>query len=102
MIIPDPLPPRRERLQLALTADQARNILWGDALGYRTVSDEQCGHRRWSVDHYLVIQRESDGLLFADSYSVGATESQDERAWNDSPPDFRQVWPRERVSVEYV
>lgn len=100
--LPNPLPVRAARTTLALTKEQARAILWEESDDYRIILDEQCGHRRWSVDHWLVIQRVSDGRFFADTYSVGATESQDERAWDSAEPDFAEVFPVEKVVVEYV
>ncbi len=102
MTTPNPLPAHKDRLKLDLTPEQARDILWGDAKGYTIISDTECGSRRWSIDHDLVIRRDSDGLFFRASYSVGATESQEESPWQYGAPDFRQCWPREKVVVAYV
>jgi hypothetical protein len=47
------------------------------------VSDEITGTRRWSVDHWLVFRLpgQPEGFAWGVSYSVGATESQDESPW---------------------
>lgn len=50
-------------------------ILWGD----KVVEDEITDHSRWSVHHYLIFEHE--GKFWETSYSVGATEQQDERPW---------------------
>jgi len=43
------------------------------------IEDNIVGHRRWSVDHEIVFKR--DGKFYTSSYSIGATESQDESPW---------------------
>jgi hypothetical protein len=51
------------------------------------VSDEITGQRRWSVDHWLVfcLTGQPAGFAWGVSYSVGATEMQDERPWEFEP-----------------
>lgn len=46
---------------------------------YCAVEDTITGHRRWSVDHRAVFEHE--GKFCETTYSVGATESQDERPY---------------------
>lgn len=36
---------------------------------------------RWSVHHRIVFRAQDDGLYYEAGYSEGATEYQDERAW---------------------
>lgn len=100
--LPNPLPARKDRAKLDLTREQACELLDGFVSDLEIVSDEQVGHRRWSVDHLLIIKRISDGKHFSDTYSVGATESQDERPWEYGAPDFRETYPVERVVVDFV
>lgn len=51
--------------------------------GGKIISDEISEHRRWTVTHRLIVhfpdQPENEAWLM--HYSVGATESQDERPW---------------------
>ncbi len=89
------------RAKINLTAEKARSILDGDEPGYRIIRDEQCGHRRWSVDHELVIQSVVDNRFWRGYYSVGATESQDESPWEHDEPDFTEVFPVEQVTIAY-
>ena len=95
-----PLPPKAERTKLNFTAQRARQILYGDD-AYRIIRDEITDVGRWSIHHYIVIQRIEDGRFFADTYSVGATESQDESPWEYTPPAFTEVFPVERLIIEY-
>lgn len=101
MTTPTPLPPRAQREALALTRSEACDAKDGDNPQFKVISDEIIEHSRWSVLHWVVLQRISDGRFFADSYGVGATESQDERPWEYTAPDFREVFPVERTVVEY-
>jgi hypothetical protein len=48
--------------------------------GVEIIGDNIVDHSRWSVDHELIF-RWTDGKYYETSYSVGATEMQDERPW---------------------
>lgn len=87
----------RERLKL--TAAQGREIIWGDYPDFKVIQDKIVDNRRWSIDHHIVVQRISDGKYFADCYSRGATESQEESPYEYSEPDFVEVFP---VKVEVI
>lgn len=50
---------------------------WSDDV----VFDEIYDHTRWSVLHECVFKAPDDGKFYRVYYSVGATESQDERPW---------------------
>jgi hypothetical protein len=65
------------------------------------ILDSICGHGRWSVQHELIFRR--DGKLYRTTYSVGATESQDETPWDYlSEVECTEVRPREVTVTEYV
>ncbi len=102
MNTPTAHPPRDQREKLALTRGQACDLMDGDDPAYKVVSDKIIDHGRWAVVHWLIIQRVSDGRFFSDSYGVGATESQEEGPWEYSEPDFREVFPQEKVTIDYV
>ncbi len=89
------------RDKLTITRDEALDMLNGDHPDYETVHDEISGKRRWSVDHWLVVKRKSDGRFFADGYSVGATESQDERPWEYDEPNFTEVFAKQITTTVY-
>ena len=50
-------------------------------LPYTAISDEILDNGRWSIFHECVF--EDDGKYYEAPYSVGATEQQDERPWED-------------------
>lgn len=50
-----------------------------------TVLDEITGHSRWSVQHRRIFRFE--GKLYETTYSVGATEMQDESPYEYGGPD---------------
>lgn len=90
-----------EREKLNLTKEQAGDLINGDLEGFKVISDKIVGHRRWSVDHYVIVERESDGKFFGGHYSVGATESQWERPFEYDEPKFNQVFKKEKTIVVY-
>ena len=66
-----------------------------------TIYDKIVGHRRWSVDHERVFEHE--GKFYKTRYSVGATESQDERPYEYDPDEVEcpEVFPREITVTVY-
>lgn len=89
------------REKIELTPEEARNAVYGDLEGYEVVEDKVIDTTRWSIINYCVLKRKSDGKFFADSYSVGATESQYERAFEYSKPDFREVFAVTKTITVY-
>jgi hypothetical protein len=53
------------------------------AEGVEVISDRVIGTRRWSIDHELIfrVPEQPKGQAWMTTYSVGATESQDESPW---------------------
>jgi hypothetical protein len=91
----------QEREKLVLTKEEAQAIVWEDTSDYETISDEVVDTRRWSADHEIIIKRKSDGKFFADNYSVGLTEMQDESPYEYSDPDFTEVFQVEKTIISY-
>lgn len=89
------------REKLTLTKEQARGIVWGDNKDFVEIKNEIVEHRRWSVVHEIVVQRKSDGKYFMDNYNNGATESQDERPYEYTDPDFTEVFPVTKTYIDY-
>lgn len=56
-----------------------RKILKEQDLPYSALEDKITGHGRWSVVHEIVF--ELGGKFYRTTYSIGATEMQDERPW---------------------
>lgn len=92
----------QQREKLELTGQDARYILWEEKSDeYEIVRKELTDTSRWSVHYELIIKRKSDGKLFRDYYSVGATESQDEQPWEYDEPNFIEVFPVEKTVIVY-
>ena len=87
--------------KLHLTKEEARNLVSGYLDGYVVIQDKITSQSRWSLMHRIVVQRLSDGKYFADSYSVGATETQMEDAFDYSEPSFIEVEPIEKKVIVY-
>ena len=60
-----------------------QELPWETPEGGEIISDEIIDHSRWSVIHWLIVRFADDpeGTAWGVSYSVGATESQDEQPW---------------------
>ena len=86
---------------LTITKEEAREVIWEDHDDFDLVRDDLVDTSRWSEIHDVVIKRLSDGKFFMDSYSVGATEVQDERPWEYSDPNFVEVVPVEKTVIVY-
>ena len=73
--------------------------------GTYIVEDTIIGHRRWSVDHRIVFKddKRHPGKFFTTTYSVGATEGQDESPfeYDDDPVECPEVRAVERTVTVY-
>jgi len=87
--------------QLNLTSEDGRSIVYEDNPEFVTVENKVINNSRWSIIHRIVIQRQADGKFFAARYSVGATESQDERPFEYNKPEFTEVEKKEVLTVVY-
>lgn len=91
-----------EREKLEITAEDARDLVWGDGPeGLEIVQDEIVETTRWSTIHGIVVKRLSDGKFFGAGYSVGATEMQDESPWETDDPEFLEVLAVEKTVISY-
>lgn len=91
----------QEREKLILTTEEAQSIVWGDSSEYEVIEDTIESTSRWSENHSIVIKRLSDGKFFADGYSQGLTEMQDESPYEYSEPDFTEVFQVEKTIIAY-
>jgi hypothetical protein len=88
------------REKLNLTSEQGRDIIDGH-YNFAIIEDKIVGKRRWSTEYEIVVQRKSDGKYFKDGYRRGATESQDERPYEYSEPNFTEVFPVTKTYIDY-
>jgi len=63
--------------------EDLREVIWGDSDTLERIEDNIVDTTRWSVCHDLIFKSLDDGLYYQVDYSVGATECQDERAFED-------------------
>ena len=73
------------------------NLKWEE---HKTIYDKIIGHSRWSIQHERVFEHE--GKFYLTTYSVGATEYQDERPYEYDPDEIEcpEVFPvQETVTV---
>lgn len=85
---------------MQLTKEEARGLIWGDhPEGIKVIYDKLIDTTRWSEIHEIVFEK--DGKFYMDTYSVGATEMQDESPWEYSEPNFVEVFPHEETIIVY-
>lgn len=77
------------------------DLKWGAPPGGKTIYDKIVGHGRWSVHHEHVF--EFDGKFYLTTYSVGATESQDESPYDWDPDEVEcpEVYPVQELVTVY-
>lgn len=95
---------------MKLDVETARELAWGQAgqviNGFTVVENEIEDTSRWSVNYRLVILNRYNSTYWRAYYSIGATESQDERPFEEEyeygkSVEFHEVEPHEVVHVEY-
>jgi len=70
-------------------------------LPYSALEDHVIDNSRWSIQHEIVFEHE--GKFYQTYYSVGATESQDERPWEyDDEVDCTEVVQREVKIMAWI
>lgn len=70
-------------------------------LPYNAVEDKVVDNSRWSIHHKIIFEYE--GKFYQTRYSVGATESQDERPWEyDDEIDCTEVVQKEVTVMAWV
>ena len=73
-------------------------------VNFEMVQSELVDTSRWSNIHEVVYKDLDSGKFYSSTYSVGATECQDERPYeNDGDEiEFAEVVPKEVIKIEYV
>lgn len=70
-------------------------------LPYSAIEDKVIDNSRWSIQHEIVFEHE--GKFYRTYYSVGATESQDERPWEyDDEVECTEVVQQEVTIMAWV
>lgn len=73
-------------------------------VNFEMVQSELVDTSRWSNIHEVVYKDLDSGKFYSSTYSVGATECQYERPYeNDGDEiEFTEVVPKEVIKIEYV
>jgi len=66
---------------LEVPAEQAREMVWGDSEEGELIEERITGTSRWSVNKSAIILYQDK--YWKVQYSIGATEQQDERPFED-------------------
>jgi hypothetical protein len=68
---------------------------------FKLIEDKITSNGRWSIHHTMIF--EHNGKFYQTRYSVGATEYQDERPFQDSPDEVEcdEVVPVEKTIIVY-
>lgn len=90
-----------DRIKLVFSREKAKHIIWEDDDEFNVIEKRIEDTSRWSINYSVVVQRISDGLFFSSSYSIGATESQDQEAYEYDKPEFTQVFKKEETITVY-
>ncbi len=83
---------------MKITKEQAQEATYGAAPdGFTIVADTIIGHTRWSIQRQLVLA-DSSKRLWGATYSIAATECQDETPfeYSSDPVEFDEY---EKISV---
>lgn len=76
-----------------LTKEECRLLVWEDLETdqFQIVEDEDVGYSRWSIKRLLTVLDRESQKYYQTYYQVGATESQDEVAFEYTDPDWVEV-----------
>lgn len=81
---------------------ECQDIAFGDNPDFKVIEDKVIDTSRWSIFYEVIVKRISDGKYFRSFYSTGATECQDQVAYENDDLKFTQVTPVEKVVIEYI
>ncbi len=80
---------------MKLTREEAQDIVCDDHVGWKTVETNIVDTNRWSIIYEGIFEHGPSGKFYELSWSVGATEQQDE-----SPFEYEDPTPIEVHQVE--
>ncbi len=91
--------------KLIFTPERAREIVYDegdDFEDWKEVEHEEFKQGRWSIGHDLILKHIPTNKFYSTNYSVGATESQDEIAYEyEKEVAFTEMEPYEKVVKSY-
>jgi hypothetical protein len=82
---------------MKLTKEEGRDIVWNDHEDWEEIESETDGNNRWSIFHTGVFKHKPSGKFYSLNWSVGATETQDQQAFEYEDPKPVEVKQVEKV-----
>ena len=82
---------------MKLTREEAQSIVYEDLEDWKTVETNIVDSSRWSIIYESIFEHIPSGKFYLMSYSVGATEQQDEQAFEYEDPEPVEVHQVEKV-----
>lgn len=81
-----------------------QEMAWGESERFTKVKDEVDGNGRWSIYHSVIFKDTETGKHYSSSYSVGATECQDEKPYEYESDEIEccEVVEKEVVVKQWV
>jgi len=82
--------------------ESLKEQVWGDGPEeWKVLVQEHTGESRWS-QHWRIVF-EVEGRFYETTYSIGSTESQDERPYeyDDDEIECKQVFPKSKIVTYY-
>ena len=87
---------------MILTKREGREVVYGDDEDWETVVTEIIEHSRWTVMHEGVFKHKPTNKFYRLYWSVGATEQQDEQAFEYDDPNPIEVIEKQVMKTEWV
>ena len=87
---------------MELSKQDGRDVIYGDHPDWDTVEECVEDTSRWSIHHSGIFLHKPTSKHYSICWSVGATEMQDEQAFEHSAPEPVEVEAKEVITYEWV
>ena len=88
---------------IVISVDEAREMVWGDSDLWRTIETKIVDTSRWSIINEGVFHNKALDKYFRASWSIGATECQDERPFEgETSVTLTEVVQKEVLVKQWV
>lgn len=82
---------------MKLTKEEGRELLQEDLDEWETVESQITYTSRWSIHHEGIFKHVPSNKYYSMCWSVGATEQQDEQAFEYDDPELTEVEPYDKI-----
>ena len=88
---------------MKLCQEDARAMVWGDSEDFEEVEVNVVDNTRWSIVKDGIFRHLPTGKFYSTSWSVGATEYQDEQPFEyEEEVELQEVVPKQVTVTQYV